>query len=195
MSENRVVVGVFADRSQAEQAMHDLHAANFYNLGFIVRDQDHITQMLPEGEVGEVGEHEQSGEGHPGRSGAVTGGVVGGVVGAAAALLIPGIGPAIAGGILTTILSGAAIGAAAGSLIGAFIHIGVSEEDARYYEQEVQSGRTIVIVQADDDPLEAFNIMERNRAFNARQPSANLDPGATVELEPLENNPQPGGNL
>ncbi len=192
MPENRVVVGVFADRSEAEQAMHDLHAANFYNLGFIVRDQDHITQMLPEGEESA---HEHSGEEHPARSGAMRGGVVGGVVGAAAALLIPGIGPAISGGILTTTLGAAAIGAAAGGLIGAFTHIGVSEEDAQYYEQEVQSGRTIVIVQADDDPIEAFNIMERNRAFNARQPSRNLDPEATVELEPLENDTQPGNNL
>lgn len=192
MPENRVVVGVFADHSQAEQAMHDLHAANFYNLGFIVRDQDHITQMLPEGEVSE---HKHSEEEHPARSGAVKGGVVGGVVGAAAALLIPGIGPAIAGGILTTILGGVAIGAAAGGMIGAFINIGVSEEDARYYEQEVQSGRTIVIVQADDDPIEAFNIMERNRAFNAKQPPSNLDPEATVELKPLENDTQSGNTL
>lgn len=192
MSDNKVVVGVFADRLEAEQAMHDLRAANFYNLGFIVRDQDHITQMLSEDEVGE---HEHSAEEHPARAGAVRGGVVGGVVGAAAALLIPGIGPAIAGGILTTILSGAAIGAAAGGLIGAFTHIGVSEEDAHYYEQEVQSGRTIVIVQADDDPIEAFNIMERNRAFNAKRPPRNLDPEATVELEPLDNTTQPGDNL
>lgn len=192
MPENRVVVGVFANRSEAEQAMHDLHAANFYNLGFIVRDQDHITQMLPEGEVSM---HEHSGEEHPARSGAVRGGVVGGVVGAAVALLIPGIGPAISGGILTTTLGAAAIGAAAGGLIGAFTHIGVSEEDAHYYEQEVQSGRTIVIVQADDDPIEAFNIMERNRAFNAKQPPRNLDPEATVELEPLENDTQSGNNL
>lgn len=189
MSDNRVVIGVFADHMQAEQAMHDLRAANFYNLGFIVRDQDHITQLLPEG-----GTSEHIGEEHPARAGAVTGGVVGGVVGAAAALLIPGIGPAIAGGILTTILGGAAIGAAAGGLIGAFTNIGVSEEDARYYEQEIQSGRTIVIVQADDDPIEAFNIMERNRAYNAKQPPRDLDPEATVELEPLENNVPPESN-
>lgn len=189
MSDNRVVVGVFTDRKQAEQAMHDLRAANFYNLGFVVRDQDHITQFLPDDETGEHGAGE-----HPARDGAVTGGVVGGMVGAAAALLIPGIGPAIAGGILTTILGGAAIGAAAGGLIGVFMNIGMSEEDARYYEQEIQSGRTIVIVQADDDPIGAFNIMERNRAYNAKQPARNFDPEATVELEPLENNVQPGGN-
>ncbi len=186
MSDNRVVVGVFADRKQAEQAMHDLRTANFYNLGFIVRDQDHITQLLSDGEPDEHVEEE-----HPARAGAVTGGVVGGVVGAAAALLIPGIGPAIAGGILTTILGGAAMGAAAGGLIGVFVNIGLSEEEARYYEQEVQSGRTIVIVQADDDPIGAFNIMERNRAYNANSVKSSprgSDSEATVELEPLENN-------
>ncbi len=188
MPDNKVVVGVFADREQAEQAMHDLRDANFYNLGFIVRDQEHITQLLPDSEMSETNEHVE--EEHPGRTGAVRGGVVGGVVGAAAALLIPGVGPAVAGGILTTILGGAAIGAAAGGLIGVFMNIGVSEEDARYYEQEIQSGRTIVIVQADDDPIEAFNIMERNRAYNANN-APNLDPEATVELKPLENDMPP----
>ncbi len=184
MSDNMVVIGVFADRKQAEQAMHDLRAANFYNLGFVVRDQDHITQMLPDGEIAEHSE-----EGHSAGAGAMTGGVVGGVVGAVTALLIPGFGPAIAGGILTTTLGGAAIGAAAGGLIGAFVTMGVSEEDARYYEQEIQSGRTVVIVQADEKPFEAFNIMERNCAYNARPIAPpRLDPEATVELESLENN-------
>lgn len=183
MSDNMVVIGVFADREQAEQAMYDLHAANFYNLGFIVRDGNHITQLLPDEETGDPDE-----EKHSARTGAVTGGVVGGVVGAVSALLIPGIGPAIAGGILTTTLGGAAIGAAAGGLIGTFVTMGVSEEEARYYEQEIQSGHTVVIVQADDNPIEAFNIMERHRGYNAKSlPPSRLDPEATIELDAPEN--------
>jgi len=83
-------------------------------------------------------------------------------------LLIPGIGPVVAGGILATALGGAAIGAAAGGLLGALTDMGVPEEDARYYDNEFQSGRTIVTVQAGNRSQEAWDIL---RSFGARDAS------------------------
>ena len=119
------------------------------------------------------------------RPGVVAGGVVGGLAGAAVALLIPGLGPALAGGILATI-GGAAVGAATGGLIGTLIEVGIPEEDARRYHDAVHSGRTIVIVQADDNPMEAFRILKQDHALNADAPTlpaAEADPEATIKLE------------
>ncbi len=163
MAENRVVVGVFADRAQAYQVISDLHQAGFRDeqIGFITRDKHDVsaeetqaTELLPE--------DVEKGTGH----GVVAGGVVGGLAGAAASLLIPGLGPALAGGILATI-GGMAVGAAAGGLIGTLVKIGIPEDEARHYNDEVHSGRTIVIVQANDNPMEAFRILKQDHALNA----------------------------
>ncbi len=186
MAENRVVVGVFAKHTFAEQALEELQNNGFRNeqIGFLFRDgQGTPTEKLVEPGV-------QSELDNSTATDAMTGSIVGGVVGAVAALVIPGLGPAIAGGILTT-LSGLVVGAAAGGLIGALIHMGIPEEQAHYYEQELYQGRTIVIVQADERPMDAFAILKRNRGYDAedteRVQDQSLrrkdDPEATVKLD------------
>ena len=66
--------------------------------------------------------------------------------------VIPVIGPAIAGGTLGIILSNAAVGAGVGGLVGALVGAGVPEDEAQYYQDEFESGRTIVTVQAEAAP-------------------------------------------
>ncbi len=100
-------------------------------------------------------------------TGAVTGGIVGGVVGVAAGLLLPFIGPAIAGGAVIAALGGAALGAIAGGFMGTFVSMGVPEEQARQYEQEFKTGRTIVTVKTDDRQQDALDILMRNGAIYA----------------------------
>ncbi len=183
MTDNRVAVGVFADPRQAEQAFHELRQAGFSDdqLGFIVRDRAALA-----GE--EARERAVTEEETTPTAGAVVGGVLGGVAGAAAALLIPGLGPAIAGGILSTV-GGAALGAATGGLIVMLTHMGVPEEDAQSYDQAFQAGRIIVIVQADERPWEAFNILKRNcndSIMPASESVKTYDPEATVKLEAPE---------
>jgi uncharacterized membrane protein len=185
MTDNRVVVGVFADPAQAYQVISDLHQAGFRDeqIGFIVRDEldataeeTQATELLPQ----------ESGKGT--NQGVVAGGVVGGLAGAAASLLIPGLGPALAGGILATI-GGMAVGAAAGGFIGTLVEIGIPEDEARRYDDEVRSGRTIVIVQADDNPMEAFRILKQDHALNSDvstlQTEEQYDPEATIKLNAL----------
>ena len=180
MSDNTVAVGVFADPQQAEQAFHELRQAGFRDdqLGFIVRDRSAIA-----GE--EAREHAVTEEEMTPTTGAVVGGILGGVAGATAAILIPGLGPAIAGGILATV-GGAALGAATGGLIVMLTHMGVPEEEAQSYNQEFQAGRIIVIVQVDERPWEAFEILKRNYEASAIPSNRGVkayDPEATVKLE------------
>src|SRR5438067_1415826 len=162
--DNRVVVGVFQDRTMAERAVEQLKNAGFRDdqIGFVVRDRG--------GDQGIGATDETAGTGTTGEGaavGAISGGILGGIIGAAAALLIPGIGPVVAGGILATTLAGAAVGAAAGGLLGALTKMGVPEEEARYYESEFQAGRTIVTVQPDGRQQEALDILRRNGAYDA----------------------------
>ena len=156
------VVGVFHDRSTAEQAVEDLHRAGFTKdqIGFATHDADTRTS-----DAGAPGEHTEAGEGAA--KGLLGGGIVGAVLGALATGLIPGIGPVIAGGLLAGIVGGGLIGAAGGGLIGALGgSMGVPEEEANYYDQEFRAGRTIVTVKADGRYDEAQSVLRRYGAYD-----------------------------
>jgi hypothetical protein len=154
----QTVVGVFADRDDADDAVEELRDASFpvEEIGYARRGA-HDNDRVDAGDS-------KAGEGAV--TGAVAGGVLGGVAGAAAALLIPGIGPVIAGGILATTLGGAAAGAAAGGLVGGLVGMGIPEEDARYYDTEFQAGRTLVTVRAGTRADEARRILRDHGAYD-----------------------------
>jgi uncharacterized protein (TIGR02271 family) len=157
MTDRSTVVGVFADQAQAEQAVEALERAGFTDqqIGFVRRGEKSPTGEATSETLKKVA------------PGAIGGGVLGGIAGAAASLLIPGFGPAIAGGILAATLGGAAIGAAAGGLIGALTKLGVPEEEARYYQEEFEAGRTLVIVKAANRQREAADILHQYGAYDA----------------------------
>jgi uncharacterized protein (TIGR02271 family) len=171
-TQRSTVVGVFRDRGRAEEAVDELHRAGFRDdqIGFAAREGE-----APEGS-GQISEGREGGEAGEGAAkGAVGGGIIGGILGALATGLIPGIGPVIAGGLLAGILGGVAIGAAGGGLLGALTgSMGVPEEEARYYDQEFQSGRTIVTVKADGRYDEAQRILRDYDAYDVTS-----QPGAT----------------
>jgi hypothetical protein len=98
-------------------------------------------------------------------TGAVAGGLVGGLLGAAVALTMPGIGPVLAAGLLAGVLGGVTVGITGGGLIGALIGLGLSREEASYYDREFQSGRTLVTVRAGERYAEAARILSRCGAF------------------------------
>jgi uncharacterized protein (TIGR02271 family) len=160
-TQRSTVVGVFRDRTRAEEAVEELHRAGFREdqIGFAAREGE-----APAGSAA-VGEGTEAGEGAA--KGVVGGGIIGGVLGALATGLIPGIGPVIAGGLLAGIVGGAAIGAAGGGILGALVgSLGVPEEEARYYDEEFRSGRTLVTVKADGRYDEAQALLRRYGAYD-----------------------------
>jgi hypothetical protein len=157
-----VAVGVFRDRDEAQEAVRELKRQGF--------DEDHIgvaakhDEDLPEG-----AEHHEEGSkaGKGAGVGAATGLGVGGLWGLGImAGALPGIGPAIAGGALASILSSAAAGAAAGGLIGALAGLGMSEDEAEYYDEEFKRGRIIVTVRADGRYGDARGTLQRFGAYD-----------------------------
>jgi hypothetical protein len=74
--------------------------------------------------------------------------------------VLPAVGPAIAGGTLAAMLSSAAAGAATAGLAGGLLGMGMSKDEADYYETEFHSGRTIVTVDGAGREAEARQVFD-----------------------------------
>src|SRR4029079_10771124 len=99
-------------------------------------------------------------------TGMATGAGLGAVLGAAAALLIPGFGPVVATGVLAMAFGGAVAGTAVGGIFGAMTGLGVSEEEAKFYEAEFQSGTAIVAVKPGARLSDAAEILRRHGGYD-----------------------------
>jgi hypothetical protein len=142
------IVGVFESPAAAQRAVSELRSAGFTDsqIGVISHNKD-----------GDLADNKAA-------EGAATGLAAGAGVGALWGLailsgLLPGIGPAIAGGTLGILLSSAAAGAAAAGLAGALIGMGISDDDAKYYDSEFRAGRTLVTVRGGANAARAQAIL------------------------------------
>jgi uncharacterized protein (TIGR02271 family) len=162
-TDNRsTVVGVFHDRDAARDAIEALKDAGFSAQDISILSPDkRATEQIAD----ETGTHAASGA----ATGAVAGGILGGLGGwlvGIGALAIPGVGPFIAAGAFATALGGAAIGAGVGAIAGALVGMGIPEEEAKYYEGEVKSGRTLVTVRAGGRYAEAQQLLRQHGAYD-----------------------------
>jgi hypothetical protein len=158
----RVTIGVFENPGDARSAIAELRAAGFSDkkVGLLTHDKDGDPDIKSFKDM----------EGNRAGTGAAIGAAAGAGGGALWALgiaagLLPAIGPVVAGGILGSILASAATGAAAGTVVGALTGLGISDEDAAYYDEEFRKGNTIVAVKGDDRADEAYDIMQRHRSY------------------------------
>jgi uncharacterized membrane protein len=153
-------VGVFDDRDDAELAARDLREQGFNedDIGYAWRDDEGKTRT------------QGNKSGTMAASGAGTGVVLGGLIGAAAAALIPGIGPVVSGGLLASAIAGGATGAVvggvSGGIAGALVGLGVPEDEAKYYEDQVRDGRTLMTVRARDRYSDASDIVRRRKGYD-----------------------------
>jgi hypothetical protein len=81
-----------------------------------------------------------------------------------AAGTLPAIGPVLAGGLLAAVLASAASGVVLGGVVGALVGLGISEEEATFYNNELRLGRTLVTVRAAGREAEARAILDRHAA-------------------------------
>ena len=158
INQQKRAIGVFPDRQDAEQALHELRDSGFpmNRVSVVARDADRNDEIAGADVSKRVGNKADEGA----VAGALTGGTVGGITGllvGLGALAIPGIGPVMLAGAtataIATTLSGGAIGAAAGSLAGALIGLGIPEERAKVYNERVAQGEYLVIVDGTDDEI------------------------------------------
>jgi len=165
-----IASAVFDSQSEADRAVSELRAAGV---------QDRAISLIGR-DGGEGRATETDGAGEKARD-VVGRGALGAGIGAAlgvAALAIPGVGPLVAAGAIAEVaiggaaLTGTAIGAAAGGLAGLLSKHGVSEDDARYYEDSVNQGGIFVSVDANASGVSAevaSDILYRNGGHNSGQ--------------------------
>ena len=171
----KTIVGLFDHFSEAEAVVRELERAGL----------DRATISVIANESARGGSRPSttaviSDEGTLAAEGAGTGAVIGGVAGGMAGLIaslaglaIPGVGPVIAAGPLVAALTGAGVGAVAGGLLGALTTAGVPEEHARYYEEGVRRGGTLVTVSASDiDADRVMEIMNRHNPVDIEERAA-----------------------
>jgi uncharacterized protein (TIGR02271 family) len=160
-TDRTTIVGVFADRGHAQQAINELKRAGFEDdqIGVTSRDSTSTTQ----GDADEGDSYAAEG----GMTGLAAGAGIGALWGLAViSNVLPGIGPAIAGGTLAALLSSAAAGAAAAGLAGMLIGLGIPREEAEFYEGEFRAGRTLVTVKSDGRNAEAQSILRRHGGYD-----------------------------
>jgi uncharacterized membrane protein len=149
---NHILSEAFDSRVQAEQCIVELRRTGVPDdaISIIARNEGEVVTTHPDGS--DATRHADNAG-----SGAVKGVLAGGAVGALfglAAFMIPGVGPIITAGALASTLglaggaaaSGAIVGAAAGGLAGLMMNYGVSREDAQAYEQRLNRGGVVVMV-------------------------------------------------
>ena len=177
MAKNRsTVVGVFASRAQAHQAMEELRRAGFHD--------NQITLVTHRNEGVEVTDVDAqkaavvSGESKAGEGAGI--GAAAGAVAGARMVLIPGVGPVLSIGTLAGVIFGVIAGGAGGGLVGALIGQDFPEEEARFYERELKAGRSLVGVKADNRLAEAVGILQRCGAYDASTPQAHPVGAAVV---------------
>lgn len=145
----RALAASFASRTEAHDAVRELRAAGFTDAQVGVMSADKTTHR--EGKSGLPNDPTESrweeGTGIGAAAGAVTGTGLGLAV---AAGLLPPIGPLIAGGALVALLASAGAGATVGTVVGGLVGLGIPEDEATYYEDELKGGRTLVTVHAAD---------------------------------------------
>jgi hypothetical protein len=167
------VLGVFQTRVAAEDAILELKRVGFPDsaIGMVARNPDGTVKTVKGGET-------MAEEGLA--AGAIVGAGAGTLIGLGVlAGTIPVIGPAIAAGTLGTILLNAGAGAVVVGIVGALIGMGIPEEDAQYYEEEVRGGRFLVTVDASDREAEAWTILRQMGAYNRAFPLAEPIPRNT----------------
>ena len=129
-----LVIGVFEQEAQAEQAVSALWRAGF------APDRIDMANRRMGVVAGTPRLQFQKDAAEGATTGAVSGAGAGAVAGAVAGSILPGVGTVLGG------MGGAALGAAGGSFLGPFLAMEISEDDARHYSNAIDQGRTLVIV-------------------------------------------------
>jgi uncharacterized membrane protein YeaQ/YmgE (transglycosylase-associated protein family) len=172
---HKLILGVFAERDQAEKAIDSLEEA-----GYSAKDISIV--MKDAHEAHDVADSTGATVADSAVSGATTGGVIGGIAGllvGIGAITIPGVGALLIGGPLAaalglggaaaTTVSGAVTGALAGGLVGALAGLGVPEEEAKIYEERVKEGAILVAIPLKEEgDNEAQAILESHGADQIR---------------------------
>ena len=161
---SKLITAVFTSREAAEHAVDELVRNGF--------SRDDISLLMSDTTQGREFGIKQ---GTKAPEGAATGAAIGGTVGAIAAgltavasLTIPGAA-LVAAGPLVAALTGLGAGAAAGGLTGALVGMGIPENEATFFKNQIEKGRILVGVYTHGDRTDqAKHILDDSGAEKVR---------------------------
>lgn len=171
----QTVLGIFRDREDANDALDHLHDKKF--------EAEQISIITQDNEVYHTqGDDRADNVAGGAASGIATGGALGALAGlliGIGAITIPGLGAILVGGPLAaalgltgaaaTTVSGAVTGALAGGLVGALTGLGLPENEAQEYENEIREGAILIAVNTSDRDAEIVEeILRHNNADKIR---------------------------
>lgn len=144
-----LLVGMFTDRKDAEEAYNELkdmgYQAEEINVVMTAEGHERHFKRDADESTSEMGNKAMEGTG----TGAAIGGITGGIAGAIAALgtnlIIPGLGLVVLGP-LAAGLAGAGAGGLTGGIIGGLIGAGIPKEKADVFEKGLKKGNILLAV-------------------------------------------------
>jgi uncharacterized membrane protein len=169
------ILGIFTERESVEKTINQLKS-NGYNpkeISIVMKDKEEGDKKTDE-KGSDVAESAVAG--------ATSGAVLGGLAGLLASFVIPGIGAFFIGGpiavalgltgAVATTATGVATGALAGGIVGALIEYGLSEDEAKIYEERVKEGAILLAVEAREGEVDMVKtIFTDNNAEDVRSVS------------------------
>jgi len=163
------IIGIFKTEELAVKAIDGLRSSGYADeeISIITKDEEKYDSLTAK--VGKDITNDKNAKSGA-AAGAVTGGTLGGLGGlllGLGALAIPGVGPIVAAGPIAAAITGALAGGAVGGLAGALVDYGVPEVEAKEYEEHVNGGDILVLV--DDDEMKrdkAYDNFYENESLN-----------------------------
>lgn len=145
--EDHILVGAYSSKEKVIDIITELKESGYRSddISVIGKDTNEAELILDQNE-------EKISDSVAG--GAISGGLLGGIGGWLAGvtvLTVTGIGPLIVAGPIAMTLSGVVFGAGAGGLIGSLVGLGLTEDEAKDYEERVKKGDYLIIVKDDND--------------------------------------------
>ena len=139
-----VLTGMFRDRESTERAYGSLRDRGYTDddINVLMSDETRDKYYADGGDT-ELGNKALEGAGTGGAIGGLLGAVIGGIAAIGTNVLLPGLGLVVAGPIAAALV-GAGAGGATGGLVGALIGWGIPEERAKYYEEGIRNGGTVL---------------------------------------------------
>ena len=160
-----IVLGLFADRGMADEAVAALQRAGFdENRLAIIANSTTVSDLLDDRRMELAGDS----AGVTALGGTFLGGLLGLLAGVGMAL-VPGVGPVLAlstgAAVLGSTAVGAGIGAAYGAFFGTLIGWGIAEDDVHRFLTAVEAGEVLLAVHATaDDTALAVQQLEQSGA-------------------------------
>ena len=177
-----IASAVFDSRTEAERAVSELRSAGVSDSDISIVAQHDGKNTSTDGAGEKTGDFVSK---------AALGAGAGALLGVAA-LAIPGVGPLVAAGAIAesaiggAALTGTALGAAAGGLTSLLTKHGISDEDARYYEDSINRGGVFVSVDssANVDRNTVSEILHRAGGHSSSRPSGSVGGGLSGHDDP-----------